>query len=194
MFMARFFSRVISEQQSAARHEGSTKKPRFSEEPMVKILREADKAPVAEVAKKYGISEVTIYAWRNRFGALKAVDVKRLRQLKLEDGGLTKPVGERASNPARHRLPNRSFCLLRIPPKKRRSSGPGLICTLSTGITATPSSVVLASSGGCARRNFSTIIVLPLLVGPTKSKFGIRVRLGKVSKSSIATSAASARA
>jgi len=36
---------------------------------MVKILREADQAPVAEVAKKHGISEVTIYAWRT--GALR---------------------------------------------------------------------------------------------------------------------------
>jgi putative transposase len=51
---------------------------------MDRILREADKTPVAEVVKKYGVSDVTIYAWRKRFGELEAVDVKRLRQLEAE--------------------------------------------------------------------------------------------------------------
>ena len=62
---------------------------------MVKILREADKAPVAEVAKKHGVSDVTIYAWRKRFGQLEAVNVKPLRQFEHENGRLKKVLAER---------------------------------------------------------------------------------------------------
>ena len=71
------------------------KKTRFSEEQMVKILREADKAPVSEVAKKHGVSDVTVYAWRKRFGQLEAVDVRRLRQLEAENARLKKMLAER---------------------------------------------------------------------------------------------------
>jgi putative transposase len=71
------------------------KKTRFSEEQMVKILREADKTPVSEVAKKHGVSDVTIYAWRKRFGQLEAVDVKRLRSLEAENARLKKVLAEK---------------------------------------------------------------------------------------------------
>ena len=45
------------------------RKSRFTEAQIVTILREADKGPIGEVAKKHGVSEQSIYTWRKRFGA-----------------------------------------------------------------------------------------------------------------------------
>jgi transposase-like protein len=71
------------------------KKTRFTEEQMVAILREADDKPIGDVAKKHGVSDQTIYAWRKRFGTLEPADVKRLRQLETENGRLKKMVADR---------------------------------------------------------------------------------------------------
>jgi len=71
------------------------KKSKFSEEQLVKILREADRNPIGDVAKTHGIRDQTIYAWRKWFGGLEAADVKRKRQLEQQNLKVKKLVAER---------------------------------------------------------------------------------------------------
>jgi putative transposase len=61
---------------------------------MVKILRESERTSVAE-AKKYGVSDQTLYAWKKRFGAMDVSDAKRLKVLESENNKLKKLLAER---------------------------------------------------------------------------------------------------
>jgi putative transposase len=71
------------------------RKSKFSDEQIVVILREADRDPMPTVAKRHGISEQTLYTWRKRFGTFQADDVRRLKQLEVENARLKKLVAER---------------------------------------------------------------------------------------------------
>ena len=71
------------------------RKSRFSEEQMVKVVRETDRMPVGAVAKKHGVSEQTVYMWKRRFGGMNADEVKRLRALEQENAKLKKMLADR---------------------------------------------------------------------------------------------------
>jgi putative transposase len=71
------------------------KKSRYSDEQIVRILRDADKDPVPEVAKRHGVSEQSIYTWRKRFTCLAVDEVKELKNLAQENAGLKKLLAER---------------------------------------------------------------------------------------------------
>ena len=72
------------------------KKSRYSDEQIVRILREADRDTVPEVAKRHGVSEASIYAWRKRFGEMVSDDVKRLKALEAENARLKNLVADQA--------------------------------------------------------------------------------------------------
>jgi putative transposase len=49
---------------------------------------------VAEAIRAIGVTEVTYYRWRREFGGLKADQVKRLKELEIENTRLRKAVAE----------------------------------------------------------------------------------------------------
>ncbi len=72
---------------------------RHSPEQIIRKLREADLelgsgAAVADVCKKLGIVEQTYFRWRSQYGGMKADDMRRLKDLKKENGRLKKAVAD----------------------------------------------------------------------------------------------------
>lgn len=71
------------------------KKSRYTEEKIVKILKEYEIGiPVSELCRKYGFSDATFYNWKSKYGGLEVSDVKRLKQLEAENAKLKKLVAD----------------------------------------------------------------------------------------------------
>ena len=49
---------------------------------------------IADAIRQIGVSEVTYYRWRQEFGGLKTVQVKRLKELETENSRLRKAVSD----------------------------------------------------------------------------------------------------
>ena len=67
------------------------KKKRFNEIQILNVLKEYEAGiPMADVSRKYGIAESTIYAWNSKYAGMEVTDLKRLRQLEDENTRLKK--------------------------------------------------------------------------------------------------------
>ena len=68
---------------------------RFTEEQIIGVLKEHEAgAKTADLARKHGVSEATIYNWKAKFGGMDVSEAKRLKALEEENGKLKKLLAE----------------------------------------------------------------------------------------------------
>jgi len=67
------------------------KKIRFSEAQIVSILKKQEAGmKVIDICREHGISDATFYNWKAKYGGLSVSELKRLRDLELENAKLKK--------------------------------------------------------------------------------------------------------
>lgn len=75
----------------------ASKGTRYKEDQIIRILQEVENGVgVADVCRKYGVSEQTVYRWRNRYGGLETSELQRLRALEAENSRLKRIVAQQA--------------------------------------------------------------------------------------------------
>ena len=71
------------------------KKSKFTEEQITLALHRAeDGTPIEEVCRKLGISAVTFYKWKQKYGGLMPSEVRKLKQLEEENKRLKQLVAD----------------------------------------------------------------------------------------------------
>jgi len=71
------------------------KKQRFTDEQIIGILREQEAgAKTADLARKYAVSQATLYNWKAKFGGMEVSEAKRLKALEEENARLKKLLAD----------------------------------------------------------------------------------------------------
>ena len=72
-------------------------KKRYSEEQILRILSEGNSGkPVAEILREYGVSGPTFYRWKSQYGGLDGSQLKRMKELEVENNRLKRIVADQA--------------------------------------------------------------------------------------------------
>ena len=71
------------------------KRSRFSEEQIIAILKEHETGvSVADLCRKHGVSDASIYKWKAKFGGMDVSEARRLRTLEDENSKLKRMLAD----------------------------------------------------------------------------------------------------
>ena len=71
------------------------KRKRFTEEQIIGILKEHEAGvSVADLGRKHGVSDGSIYKWKAKFGGMEVSEAKRLRALEDENTRLKRLLAD----------------------------------------------------------------------------------------------------
>lgn len=71
------------------------KRNRFTEEQIIGILKEQEAGvPVADLCRKHGVSNASIYNWKAKYGGMDISEAKRLKALEDENARLKKLLAD----------------------------------------------------------------------------------------------------
>jgi putative transposase len=84
---------------------------KYTEEQIIAVLREGEAgAKVADLCRKYGMSDATYYNWKVKYAGLTVSELKRLKALEEENRRLKQIVAEQAlDNRALKELLSKNF-------------------------------------------------------------------------------------
>ena len=71
------------------------KRSRFTEDQIIGILKEREAGvSVADLCRKHGVSDATVYKWKAKYGGLEVSEAKRLRSLEDENAKLKRLLAD----------------------------------------------------------------------------------------------------
>lgn len=71
------------------------KRSRFTEDQIIGILKEQEAGvPVADLCRKHGVSNASIYKWKAKYGGMDVSEAKRLKALEDENARLKKLLAD----------------------------------------------------------------------------------------------------
>jgi len=73
------------------------KQNQFSPEQILAVLHQAERGEqtIQAVCREHGISEVTFYRWRKKYGGMSVPEAQRLKELEKENARLKRLLAER---------------------------------------------------------------------------------------------------